>query len=337
MTWQSILKSFNSTLDAIRSPSSIKIHQILALLASSRKEEKPFIRSNEPLFRVFQRSAQRLLLAEYKYQDELPLLVKKSSIPDSGNGVFAQRKFQAGDALTLYPGCIYTHLSMPTLETSVYDTLRETDSSLLLPPSTSAYTAFRYDGVHIDALDLAEYTSLSSACLNHFNGLAKSSALGHIIQHCGGNRIPNSITLPIDFFILEEHLGGIVVPNDVDKTAQETFFVPPYGGRGKKANDTYILPWKYHLKLPYWRAESNKKFSGPLPIMMEKDDVIQRKRACVIPGLIVIAAQTINRGDELFQDYALSTKESPKWYEPVSSETRWRLFNNLQTELQQSF
>jgi len=219
----------------------------------------------------------------------------------------------------------------------VFDSVRETDPALLLPPVESAYAALRFDGVNIDAFDLSNKDLLQSACSSHFGGLCPSSALGHIIQHCGGNMIPNSVTIPVDFFVLEGHEGGLVTPSDVDDEAtRATFFIPPYDGRGKRANDAIILPWSLINRLPYWRAEASKKFSGPLPAP-DEDDIItnkkKKRRACLIPGLMVVAAQPIIKGDELFQDYAYSAENSPQWYQPVTSDTRWKLYDSIKQEL----
>ena len=336
MLLQNILKKVKATIDAVRSPPSIETHRALALLAARSITEKVFVQPNEPTFRVFQRAASRLLVNTSPLTSG-DLVVKPSSIPGSGNGVFANRSFATGETLTLYPGCIYSSLSVPSLETSAFDSVRETDHSLLLPPAESAYAALRYDGVHIDALNVANIDVLKSACSNHFNGLKLSSALGHIIQHCG-NVIPNSITIPVDFFVLEGHEGGLITPNDIDdETARATFFVPPYGSRGRRSIDAQILPWSFLGKLPYWRAESST-FSGALPKLDEnnvEETGKRRRRACVIPALMVVAAQNINKGDELFQDYALSGETTPAWYIHVTSDMRWELHSALKRELAQ--
>lgn len=332
--WQRVWKRIHATIDAVRSPPSIEIHRSLALLASKSPNERAFVKLNEPTFRVLQRSAYSLLSTTSDLSPNL--VVQTSSITGSGNGVVASRSFAIGDVLTLYPGCIYSHLSVPLLESSVFDSVRETDPALLLPPVESAYAALRFDGVNIDALDLSDKDFLQSACSSHFDGLSPSSALGHIIQHCGDSIIPNSVTIPVDFFVLEGHEGGLVTPSDVDdEAARATFFIPPYGGRGKRANDAIILPWLLINRLPYWRAEASKKFSGPLPVLDGNDMISKKKkkRACLVPGLMVVAAQPINKGDELFQDYALSTENPPPWYQHVTSDTRWKLYGSIKQEL----
>ena len=132
MLLQKILKKVKATIDAVRSPPSIETHRALALLAARSVTEKVFVQPNEPTFRVFQRAASRLLVNTSPLTSG-DLVVKPSSIPGSGNGVFANRSFATGETLTLYPGCIYSSLSVPSLETSAFDSVRETDHSLLLP------------------------------------------------------------------------------------------------------------------------------------------------------------------------------------------------------------
>jgi hypothetical protein len=122
--WQRVWKSLTRSIDAVRSPPSIEIHRSLALLASKSIKERAFVKPNEPTFRVLQRSAYRLLSTTSDLSPHL--VVQTSSIAGSGNGVFASRSFEMGDVLTLYPGCIYSHLSVPSLESSVFESVRET-------------------------------------------------------------------------------------------------------------------------------------------------------------------------------------------------------------------
>jgi len=252
--------------------------------------------------------------------------VRASSLgPGTGRGVFAARDLRIGEALTLYPGALFTSPTVPALEGAALDVPAPPPPAPL--PADESFTAARPDGVLIDALALASDAGLA-ALLAARGGLAAEAAVGHILQHGA----PNAACVPVDLNVLEGSAGGIV---------------PAPGARGSRArrelpfafspadDAAAVLPWRLVPRLPYFHAEAGGVETSPLPPLPPFADP-GRKRALVLPVLLIVAAADVKEGTELFIDYALAPKgEPPAWYRHTTVSERWRRFESVKARVEE--
>ncbi len=255
------------------------------------------------------------------------MAVRASSLgPGTGRGVFAARDLRIGEALAFYPGALHTVLCVPAIEGAALDVPAPPPPAPL--PADESYTAARPDGVLVDALALASDEGLASLLASR-GGLAAGIAVGHIVQHGA----PNAACVPLDLNVLEGSAGGVL---------------PAPGPRGSRArrempfdfapedDAAAVLPWRLVPRLPYFHAEAARgPLSSPLPPLAPFADPA-RRRALVLPILLIVATADVKEGSEIFIDYALAPKgEPPSWYKSATVSERWRRFEAVKSRVEE--
>jgi hypothetical protein len=277
------------------------------------------------------------------------VFVQKSTIPKSGVGLFAAEKLLLGTVVCIYPGKIFSKFASPPQADSFSDAGAYYEESLE-PPSNSMYVLIRApDGgsVKIDAGDLEthskEFATIVDTC-----GMNASS--GHLVNHPPLGTSPNVIDVAVDIPILEQHEGG------------DTFIDKHNGRLGK--TPYHVLPWSLVHRFPLWWAgaeviEDDEEgtgigrrelksgiLTGLLPPLSDEDfknepfftsddtagtkpSLTRFKRSCQVPAICFVALTDIEKGSELFLDYSYYGGELPSWYSPVTSEMRWRNYENV--------
>jgi len=359
--------SADLVVDSLRAPTPLALHSALAACARARGAAPPRAAPGSTM-RPFQAAAAALLEPGARAR----VAVAPSSLgAGSGRGVFAAEPLEPGDAITLYPGAIYTRATAPAPDGAAFLDAPAAPvaapaainaAHLLAPPEGSAYVAVRWDGVMVDALRVAR--AAAHAALARARGLRAELCAGHVVQHPPARAAPNCASVPVDFFLVEGHEGGLVARaargaragargaaergaepgaagGDAELAARMApFFARGYGDApGAQHEDALLLPWRLHGRLPYWHAETAAPLSGalpPLPPALLGAGVgagARLRRALAVPALLLVAVRSVARGEELFQDYALWPDEPggwPQWYSRVSVERRWEVLRGVQ-------
>ena len=335
------IRNVKSQLDLYKEvserPPLDKLIKALALINTSRRIYSSTIVQHHSTTQLeLQRSVRELLSPNATAK----VVVKKSSIPNSGVGIYAAEYLPLGSVVCLYPGRIFSKFSNPPQADSFSDSGAYFEQSLE-PPSTSMYVLIRApDGgsIKIDAGELEtntlEYKQLVSTC-----GINASS--GHLINHPPLGISPNVIDVSIDIPILEDHDGGDV-------------FVDLHNGRLGTA-PYHIFPWKETHKFPLWwsgleittdgeegtglgrRELKSGILTGLLPPLTDADienetffnSTEKFKRSCQVPAICFVALTDIEQGTELFLDYSYHGGELPSWYKPVCKIKRWENYEKV--------
>jgi hypothetical protein len=276
--------------------------------------------------------------------------VRASSLgPATGRGVFALRDLRIGEALTLYPGALHTSPSVPAIDGAALDAPLPTPPAAAALPLDESYTAMRPDGVLVDAAAVADEAGLARLLASR-NGLPAPAACGHILQH---GATPNAACVPIDINVLEGHAGGLMpAPGPRGSRARRALpfaFGASRRLRGIGGNDNSdeddnsnnkdaaaVLPWRLVSRLPYWHVEEGP-LSGPLPPLPPSAVDGARRRAVVVPALLIVAAADVRAGEELFIDYALAPLgDPPAWYRAVPVAERWRVYEAVKARAEEA-
>ena len=240
--------------------------------------------------------------------------VAPSSIPASGSGVFAAERLQVGQLCLLYPGCVFSGLTVPEQDAG-FDAF--TEAPPLEPPPASAYVLMRAGGVRIDASGIASGASLARLVAQC--GLGAAS--GHLVQHPPVCASPNVVDMPVDINVFEGHAGGPVADGAVAAAA-----IAAGGGNAAPsfAPASSILPWRLLHRVPMWYAEAaGSGERSTLAAMLGREDLDVSRRSVVLPGIALVATREIEKGEELFLDYAFFGGRLPPWYVAVSNQSRW--------------